>query len=78
MPTTPKPTIKVVPGQIWADKDPRSAGRYVRITEIDCRHAYVERVTRAGQKLGGRTTRILHDHRGLRGYRLVSQPEGEA
>jgi len=76
--STSRPPIKVVPGQIWADKDRRSAGRHVRITEIDCQYAYVERVTRAGQKLGGRTTRILHDHRGLRGYRLASRPEGEA
>lgn len=69
--TTRKPTIKVVPGQIWADKDPRSAGRKVRVLEVDgVRHAIVQSPTGLGRK-----SRVLYDERGLRGYRLVSQPE---
>ena len=63
-----KPTIKVVPGQVWADKDPRSAGRKVRVLEVDGRHAIVQSPTGTG-----RNSRVLHDEHGLRGYRLVSQ-----
>ena len=33
--TVVKPPILVLPGQIWADKDPRSAGRHVRIVKTD-------------------------------------------
>lgn len=68
--------IPVRPGQIWADADRRSVGRHVRITEISCQFAFVEPVTRSGQRLRGRTTRIQFGDRGLRGYRLVSEPDG--
>lgn len=71
---TRKPTIKVIPGQIWADKDPRSAGRTVQILEVDgIRYAIVKSPTGLGRR-----SRVQYDQYGLRGYRLVSQPEGEA
>ncbi|MGQ4513637.1 hypothetical protein [Streptomyces sp. DW26H14] len=35
---TPAPAV----GQVWQDNDPRSAGRRVRIVEIDVTHATVE------------------------------------
>lgn len=83
--TTRKPTIKVVPGQIWADKDPRHEGRTVRVVEIDgVRHAVLEVIADSSKMWPGkssaigRRSRVLFDEHGLRGYRLVSQPEGEA
>lgn len=68
MPTR-KPLIKVVPGQIWADTDPRGYGRKVRATDVDATRATVQAID------GGRKSRVLHDEHGLRGYRLVSQPK---
>jgi len=63
--------LKVVPGQIWADKDRRSAGRTVRILEVDgIRYAIVQSPTGLGRK-----SRVQYDQYGLRGYRLVSQPK---
>jgi hypothetical protein len=65
------PTIKVVPGQIWADKDRRSTGRTVQILEVDgIRYAIVQSPTGLGRR-----SRVQYDERGLRGYRLVSQPK---
>lgn len=73
MPTS-NPPIKVVPGQIWADKDRRSAGRKVRILEVDgIRYATVQSPTGLGRK-----SRVMYDERGLRGYRLVSEPREES
>jgi len=70
MPTS-NPPIKVVPGQIWADKDRRSAGRTVRILEVDgIRYAIVQSPTGLGRK-----SRVMYDERGLRGYQLVSEPK---
>lgn len=65
-----KPPVKVQPGQVWADKDRRSAGRTVRVLEIDGRHAIVQSPTGLGRK-----SRVLHDENGLRGYRLVTDAE---
>jgi len=69
--STSRPPLKVVPGQIWADKDRRSAGRTVRILEVDgIRYAIVQSPTGLGRK-----SRVQYDQYGLRGYRLVSQPK---
>lgn len=83
MPTR-KPPIKVVPGQIWADKDKRHEGRTVRVVETDnIRFVVLEVIadsskTRPGKTSAiGRKSRVLFDDRGVRGYRLVSQPEEE-
>lgn len=70
------PPIKVVPGQIWADKDPRGYGRRVRIIEVDKTRATVAAVT-TGPK-PGRRTRVLYDEYGLRGYTLVSELKVDA
>lgn len=78
--TTRKPPIKVVPGQIWADKYHGSKGRTVRIIEVGPSHATVEVVTEApgpgstGSTIG-RQTRVSYGPRGLNGYRLESEPE---
>lgn len=32
---------KVRTGQVWADNDPRSAGRLIKVTEVDATHAAV-------------------------------------
>ena len=78
---TPKPPVEVRVGQVWADKDPRSVGRHVRIVRMDSRHVYAERVYPAGSHFlpdlkRKAPTRILWDHRGVRGYRLASRPDG--
>lgn len=80
--TTRKPLIKVVPGQIWADKDPRHEGRTVRVVETDnIRLATLEVIADSIKTWPGKTSaigrksRVLFDDRGLRGYRLVSQPK---
>lgn len=78
--TAAKKPVPVRTGQIWADKDPRSSGRHVRVVKTDSRHAFVERVVPAGNHFlpaGGRSSssRVLYDHRGLRGYRLVTDVE---
>lgn len=68
-----KPPVRVVPGQIWADKDPRSYGRTVQVLEVDgVRFAIVKSPTGLGRR-----SRVQYDQYGLRGYRLVSQPEGK-
>lgn len=79
--TTRKPPIKVVAGQIWADKYPGSKGRTVRVIEVGPTHATVEVATEAhnqytpkGSNLG-RQTRVSYGPRGLNGYRLESEPE---
>lgn len=81
MPTR-NPPIKVVPGQIWADKDPRHEGRTVRVVEADgVRYAVLEVVADSSKTWPGkssaigRRSRVLYDDRGVRGYRLVSQPK---
>jgi hypothetical protein len=72
--------IEIVPGQVWADADPRSAGRRIEITEVGDgwakgRILSVERNVSA--KMVGRTTRKIALRRfklNNRGYRLVSNP----
>lgn len=75
-------THPVQPGQIWADNDPRSEGRQVRIVAVDGTHATVELVT--GRGVGhdaakpGRRTRIRLDRfrPTSTGYRLVTHADG--
>lgn len=71
MPTR-TPDIKVKPGQVWALKH-SSQKREVRVVQIlSDRYVIVEQV------LTYRQSRIQHDHRGLQGYRLVSEPTEES
>jgi len=72
---------KVRPGQIWADNDKRSAGRRLRVVEIDGTHAVVVQVDARGvvdSRMRVRRSRIRLDRfrPTSTGYRLVS--EGEA
>lgn len=59
-------------GQIWADADPRSAGRRVRVLRTDGSFAYVKPVDARGlPHPKGRETRIrIFPGRGLNRYRL--------
>jgi hypothetical protein len=74
--------VQVAVGQVWADDDPRSAGRRVRITEVDAANQRVRGVTLAvGRNVSehqeGRRTRWIALKRfqpGKRGYRLVENP----
>lgn len=75
--------VVVRKGQIWADKNQWSAGRTVRVVEIDGTHAVLEVVTMP-HKQGpfstytiGRRTRVQIGPRGLREYHLVSDPSLE-
>ena len=67
----------VRPGQVWADNDKRSAGRQVRIVEVDATHALVELHIPRGigddHAKPGRRTRIRLDRfrPTTTGYRLV-------
>lgn len=74
--TPAKKPIPVVPGQIWADAYHGSKGRTVRVIELDSARALVEVVANAtgagAASTVGRQRRVLYDHRGLRGYRLVA------
>lgn len=75
MPTS-KPPVTIEVGQLWATKDRRDLGKAVRIVEIDGRHVVVEVETepdkpRTGRSPVGRRSRVLYDHRGVRGYRLA-------
>lgn len=71
---TPAPG-QVKPGQVWADNDPRSEGRTLRVDEIDGEFAVCTILTDANPELRwagakstvGRATRIR-----LRRFRLVS------
>ena len=67
---TERQTVEV--GQVWRDRDKRSTGRTVRVVEIDCRHAYVETLTRADGSCAPRRkpVRILL-HRFGPGFTLV-------
>lgn len=63
----------VRPGQVWADHDPRSAGRTLRVAEVDARYAYCVVLTAAqpGSRTGQRTRIALERRRPTRtGYRL--------
>lgn len=79
--TTSKPPVEVRAGQVWADKSRDYKGREVRILELDSIRARVEVVKESdtpwsSRSTLGRQSRVLYDHRGLRGYRLVSEPQG--
>lgn len=75
------PTVR--PGQIWADNDKRSSGRYVRVDFLTAgrTHAYVEQVAYneadriAAEMPGARKTRIRLDRfrPTSSGYRLVQE-----
>ncbi|MGW5352227.1 hypothetical protein ACWERV_17160 [Streptomyces sp. NPDC004031] len=79
-------TTTPTPGQIWADNDPRSEGRYLRIKTVDTTHVTAAQILRNGDGTftdaplapGMRTTRIRLDR--LRptssGYRLVQHADG--
>jgi hypothetical protein len=79
----------IQPGQVWADNDPRSHGRQVRIVALDATHATVELVTpRQVATLSGQTTTAQPGRRSRislsrfratsTGYRLVQHPDGSA
>lgn len=73
----------VRPGQIWADNNPRSTGRKVRVEYVDSRYAYVVVVDSRYQpwpsETRARHSRILLDRfrptsTGYRtGYRLIAE-----
>lgn len=74
-------SIEVIPGQVWADADPRSAGRRIVITEIGngwARGRVLSVERNVSEKQVGRTTRKIALTRFKphnRGYRLVSTPD---
>jgi hypothetical protein len=73
------PTVQ--PGQTWADNDPRSTGRTLRILAVTETHAIAEVLTGRGardNRAAGRTTRIRLDRMRptANGYRLVTDAEG--
>ena len=75
--------IPVRPGQIWADADRRKQGRQVRIVDLDPRWAYYVVVAeantpRTSRSTIGRRSYVEYTDRGLRGYRLVSEPDDTA
>lgn len=47
----PQPEVK--PGQVWADNDPRSAGRTLRVDRIDGDRAVCTVLTDADQRRSG-------------------------
>jgi hypothetical protein len=73
--------VQVSVGQIWADADPRSAGRKIRITEVGDGWARGEIISverNVSQKVVGRTTRKISFKRFRphnRGYRLMANPD---
>lgn len=85
--------ITVRPGQIWADNDPRSAGRTVRVERVedgkavckiltnrDATQYLVDRGTAWVTDMRGRTTRIsVRRFKPTNtGYRLIREAEQEA
>lgn len=80
--------IEVRPGQVWADNDPRSAGRTLRVDAIDGNKAVCTILTNTDSTLvywqqrdmRGRQTRIsLARFKPTRtGYRLVKDEPGRA
>ncbi|MER6010207.1 hypothetical protein [Streptomyces bluensis] len=67
-----RPDVQV--GQVWADNDERSAGRTVRVDEVDSRYAYCTVLTSAapGGRTGQRTRIALERMRPTStGYRLL-------
>lgn len=54
--------VEVSAGQVWADKDPRAAGRTIEVMRVDLKYAFVRMNTRArnvSQGAIGRKSRIL-------------------
>lgn len=75
--------IPVRPGQIWADAHWSNEGRTIRITEIDGPWARYVVETDAdtpwtSRSVVGRRARVKWRPNGLRGYRLVSEPDDTA
>lgn len=73
-------TPRVQPGQTWADADPRSAGRTLRVDTVHTDGHYAQcTVLTVGRNVSetqiGHTTRIRLDRfdGGSRGYRLVAE-----
>lgn len=74
--------IAIEVGQVWADDDPRSQGRTIRITEVDppnfrARAVIVTVARNVGEDQVGRRTRWISFRRfrpGKRGYRLLENP----
>lgn len=72
--------VGVALGQVWVDDDPRSAGRRIRITEIEgdkVRGEIISVARNVGEEQVGRRTRWIRVTRfqpGKRGYRLVENP----
>jgi hypothetical protein len=75
--------VKVAVGQIWEDNDPRSAGRTIRITEVDqakerARGEVLSVARNVGEHQVGHRTRWIKFSRFRpvqRGYRLRANPE---
>ena len=70
--------MKVRVGQLWADNDPRAAGRTIRITEVGKYIATAEVITSADyadDKSVGRSTRISLSRfkPTSTGYRLLNE-----
>lgn len=77
-----EPTPDVRPGQIWADNDPRSAGRHLLVVDVGPTHAEVElavpRPPVSSAKPGRRTRIRLDRFRPTStGYRLVTDVPAE-
>lgn len=78
--TSPAAEIEVVPGQIWADNDPRSFGRTLRVVAVGKNVARCVVLTPAESSSSytvGRTRMIaLVRFRPVsNGYRLIADPE---
>jgi hypothetical protein len=73
--------VQVTVGQIWADDDPRSSGRRIRITEVEegrARGVVLAVGRNVSEHQEGRRTRWIALKRfqpGNRGYRLVENPD---
>lgn len=73
--------VTVAIGQVWADADPRSAGRRIEITEIGdswAKGRILATERNVSDAMVGRTTRKISLKRFRahhRGYRLVSSPD---
>lgn len=75
----PSRDVSIRVGQVWADADPRSSGRKIRITEVDVDAELVRGVVvsvgrnvseaRIGQRT--RPIKLARFRPGNRGYRLV-------
>lgn len=76
---TPKSEqIEVAPGQVWADNDPRSRGRTLKVISVGKQSVRCEVLTVAPHvRRGVGTVTMIARHRfrpTSNGYRLVEQP----